>query len=94
MISVLKTCISVMKTTTDFSFVSETIVLKLGTLLDNMSGYARAKFHGPHYNSARDTSKSRASQQPAKSKKLAHFFRFPGKRNEISVSNKRHFIQI
>ena len=37
-ISVLKTCISVMKTTTDFSVVSETIVLKLGTLLDNMSG--------------------------------------------------------
>ena len=71
MISVLKTCISVMKTTTDFSvdfsLVSETVVLKLGTQLDNMSGYARAKFHGPHYNSARDTSKSRASQQPAKS---------------------------
>ena len=55
-----------MKTTTDFSVVSKAIVLKLGTLLDNMSGYARAKFHGPNYNSARDTSKSRASQQPAK----------------------------
>ena len=67
MISVLKTCISVMKTTTDFSVVSAAIVMKLGTLLENMSGYVRAKFHGPLYNSARDTSKSRASQQPAKS---------------------------
>ena len=46
MISVLKTCISVMKTTTDFSLVSKAIVLKLGTLLDNISGYARAKFNG------------------------------------------------
>ena len=48
------------------SSILKAIVLKLGTLLENMSGYARAKFHGPHYNSARDTSKSGASQQPAK----------------------------
>ena len=74
MIPVLKTCISVLKSTTDFSVVFRAIVLKFGTLLDNMSGYAPAKFHGPHYNSARAISKSRASQQPAKTfKKLPIF---------------------
>ena len=74
MIPVLKTCISVLKSTTDFSVVSKAIVLKLGTLLDNMSGYAHVKFHGPHYNSAQASSKSRVSQQPAKTLKNRPFF--------------------
>ena len=83
MISVLKTCISVMKTTTDFSVVSKAIVLKLGTLLDNMSGYARAKFHGPHYNSARVNSLQILKNPPIFSVSLENGTRYPFEINVI-----------